>query len=170
MRLLVLSALAACVIAASAPTPTVTSQSNYDLVNNPITLIGPKLIDSSIVIVGVVVGESLRVTVNWEHPTDGLGNEDSTFFRIKASQTIRFNGGGSVAPDTYRRRRWNASTTADTFKVIKPPIGGKVTFQADSISQCRKGACSAPGGAGWGYERSFAPPAMTFIKVTVDSF
>lgn len=121
-------------------------------------------------IVASIVGDSLRVTVSWGHPIDGLGIEDSTVFRIRATRTLRFMGGGSVAPETWRRRKWLTATTADTFKLLKPAIGDSVLFSADSITQCRKGACGVPGSAGWGYFRNAAPPAMTFIKVSVDSF
>lgn len=117
-----------------------------------------------------MAGDSLRVVVAWEHPTDGGGLEDSTLFRIKASNTIRLSGGGTVTPDTWRRRRWSNKTTADTFRVLMPPLGDSILWKADSISQCRKGDCSVPGGAGWAYLRSAAPPSMTFIRVVTDTF
>jgi len=116
------------------------------------------------------VGESLRVVVAWGHPTDGLGNEDSTVFRIKSSNTIRFTGGGTLTPDTWRLRKHLPTKLADTFKLLTPPIGDSVFFNSDSIRQCRQNKCSVPGTAAWGYHRTTAPPAMTFIKVSVDSF
>lgn len=121
-------------------------------------------------ITATVAFDSLRVIVEWSHPTDGLGEEDSTVFNIKASKAIRFSGGGSVAPNTYRRRKHLASRTADTFRVTMPALGDSVIWQADSIRQCRQGACSVPGSAAWGYLRSAAPPSMTFIRVITDSF
>lgn len=138
------------------------------LENAPIRFLGPAPWDT--ITADVFALDSLRVVVSWTHPTDGGGNEDSTFFRIKATRTIRFNGGGSVGPDAWRRRMGRTVTQADTFKVLRPAIGDSVLFTADSISQCRKNLCSTPGGAGWGYKRTAAPPAMTFIRVTVDSF
>jgi hypothetical protein len=115
-------------------------------------------------------GESLRVVVAWGHPTDGLGNEDSTTFRIKASNTIRFTGGGTLTPDTWRLRKHLPTRLADTFRLLKPPIGDSVLFAADSIRQCRQNKCSVPGSSAWGYFRTVAPPSFTFIKVSVDSF
>src|SRR5688572_28503444 len=87
--------------------------------------------------------DSLRVIVNWSHPTDGLGNEDSTTFRIKASKTLRFSGGGTVTPDTWRYRKHLPTRLADTFRIAFP-VGDSVLFNADSIRQCRGGKCSAP--------------------------
>lgn len=112
--------------------------------------------------------DTLRVVVSWAHPTDGLGVEDSTTFRIKASKAIRFTGGGTVAADVWRYRKSLASRTADTFKVHLP-VGDSVFFEADSIRQCRGGKCSVPGNAVFGFKRTTAPPAMTFIQIQIDS-
>ncbi len=138
------------------------------LENAPIVYTAPAPWDT--ITADIVALDSLRVIVAWTHPNDGGGNEDSTFFRIKATRTIRFMGGGTVAPDTYRRRMGRTVTQADTFKILRPVIGDSVIFTADSISQCRMNQCSAPGSASWGYKRTAAPPSMTFIRVTTDSF
>jgi hypothetical protein len=138
------------------------------LENAPIVFTAPAPWDT--ITATVVALDSLRVVVGWTHPNDGGGNEDSTFFRIKATRTIRFMGGGTVAPDTWRRRMGRTATQADTFKILRPAIGDSVIFTADSISQCRLNQCSAPGSASWGYKRTAAPPSMTFIRVTTDSF
>lgn len=158
--------LAAAVVAAlplqTAPTPVV------GLENEPITFIGPA--PWSNITAESFAFDSLRVVVLWTHPADSLGLEDSTVFRIKATKAIRFMGGGTVAAGTWKRRNWSNKTLADTFKVLRPAIGDSVIFTADSITQFRKGAGSVPGSAAWGYQRSAAPPAMTFIRVTTDSF
>lgn len=139
------------------------------LENAPIVFLGFHRVTDTITAV-VLANDSLRVVVTWAEPADTFGVSDSTMFRIRASRTIRFMGGGTVAPETWRRRKHAAGKLADTFKVAMPGVGDSVMFRADSIQQCRRSACSVPGSAAWGYQRSAAPPAMTFIKVTVDSF
>lgn len=138
------------------------------LENAPIVYTGPA--PWATITADVVAFDSLRVVVIWDHPTDGAGNEDSTFYRIRATRRIQFQVGGAVAPETWKRRRWSNTTLADTFKVLRPAVGDSVMFTADSISQCRMGQCSTPGSAGWGYRRSAAPPPMTFIRMVTDSF
>lgn len=160
---LILAMLAALVVSSATLTQPV-----FDLADQPIVLTTHTKFDS--IRAETFAFDSLRVVVIWDHPSDGLGNEDSTFFRIRATRTLRFMGGGSVAPETWRRRRWLTTTTADTFKALRPAVGDSIIFTADSIVQCRKGECSVPGSAAWGYKRTAKPPAMTFIKVTTDSF
>jgi hypothetical protein len=138
------------------------------LENAPIVYTGPA--PWATIVADVATFDSLRIVVIWTHPADGLGNEDSTFYRIRATRRIQFQTGGAVAPETWKRRRWAANTVADTFKVLRPAIGDSVMFTADSITQCRMGQCSVPGSAAWGYQRSAAPPSMTFIRVSTDSF
>lgn len=143
-----------------------------DLENPPITMLGPSLINPNdpIQLVASVAGDSLRVVVIWSHPTDGNGNEDSTTFRIRATKPVVFTTGGSGSVNTWKRRVWSSDHLADTLKLLKPAIGDSVIFTSDSIRQWRKNSGSIPGSAGWGYRRSAAPPAITFIKTTIDSF
>lgn len=167
MKLLALGAALAVVLFGDATLPT----APQDLANAPIYHVGPTLLGTSVFhTVADVVNDSLRVVVMWGHPSDGLGNEDSTLFRIKASKPIRFMGGGTAAADQWKNRMGRTARTADTFKVAMPALGDSIMWQADSIRQCRMNACSVPGSAGWGYLRSAAPPAMTFIRIATDSF
>jgi hypothetical protein len=115
-------------------------------------------------------GDSLRVTVNWSNQPDSLGVQDSTVFRLRVTKAFRLANSNTVAANTWRRRRHLPGTTADTFRLAKPAVGDSIIFTADSITQCRRNMCSVPGSAAWGYHRTAAPPAMTFVRVSVDSF
>lgn len=139
---------------------------NFD--NPPVTLTHP-----FVTITGDIPApfDSLRVVMQWEQPTDGGGNADSTIFNFSSTKPVLFQRANfQLAANTKARRKFSGAVIADTFKLAKPAIGDSVIFTVDTIFQCRKGACSVPGSAGWGYRRSAAPPSMTFIKVTVDSF
>lgn len=139
---------------------------NFD--NPPVTLTHP-----FVTITGDIPApfDSLRVVMQWEQPTDGGGNADSTVFNFKSTKSGIFQRGNfALVAGTKARRKFGATIAADTFKLAKPAIGDSVIFTVDTIFQCRKGACSVPGSAAWGYIRSAAPPSMTFIKVSVDSF
>lgn len=116
-------------------------------------------------------GDSLRVIMQWEQPKDGLGNADSTIFTFASTKSGVFQRANfQLAANVKARRKFGPTVLADTFKLLKPAIGDSVIFTVDTIYQCRKGACSVPGSAAWGYVRTAAPPSMTFIKVSVDSF
>jgi hypothetical protein len=155
-------------IAAASPSRSAEPVELVGLENAPIVHIGPSpLVD---ITADLVAFDSLRVVVTWQHPVDSLGNEDSTSFRIKATKTIRFNGGGSVSAGAWRKRTFGPTKLADTFKVSRPLVGDSVVFTADSIVQFRAGEMSVPGSASWGYKRTAKVPAMTFDRITVDSF
>jgi hypothetical protein len=159
------------VVLIAAASPSRSTEPAVELVgleNAPIVHIGTSpLVD---ITADLVAFDSLRVVVTWKHPVDSIGLEDSTRFRIKATRAIRFNGGGSVAANTFKVRSFGPSRLADTFKVLRPMVGDSVVFQADSIVQFRAGEMSVPGSAAWGYKRTAKVPAMTFDRITVDSF
>lgn len=159
-------------------TPPTQSQAAVPISDQPVTLTHP-LMNVSMEIVntrpytGSFVGESLRVIMQWRHPTDGGGNADSTVFHFRASKAGIFaRGNFALAANVEARRKFNATVLADTFKLLKPALGDSVRFTVDTLFQCRQNACSAPGSGAttWGYFRSPAPPSMTFTRITVDSF
>lgn len=118
----------------------------------------------------VAVGDSLKVKMEWTQPTDGLGNADSTLYRLKLSKPWKFYGDTVLRSANSFVRRKRTTQTSDSLKLALA-VGDSVAFTADSIRQCRKGVCSVPGSAAFLYNRNVAPPpAMTFLKVTTDSF
>lgn len=156
--------LASCAVSAQTPIASLTDA--------PITMTGTARTQPlNSVVASEMAFDSLRVVMAWRHPTDGLGNEDSTVFKFRSTKAGVFQRGNfAVAANTKVRRKFNATVQADTFKMLKPAVGDSVMFNVDTIFQCRRGLCATPGSAAWGYKRDATPPAMTFIRVSVDSF
>ena len=136
--------------------------------------------DSTVAIPGIVYpiagvtmlpGDSLKVKLEWTQPTDGQGVADSTLYRLKLTKPWRFYSDTLLRPAGSFVKRKRTTQTTDSLKLLLAVAGDSVDFTADSIRQCRKGVCSVPGSAAFRYKRNInPPPAMTFLRVTTDSF
>lgn len=120
---------------------------------------------------GTVVGDSLKIRVDWTQPTDGKGNADSTTYRFKLSKPWKWYADTVVrAANTWVKRK-RAAQLSDSLRLLLPVEGDSVLVQADSVRQCRKAVCSVPGSFAFRFDRSpAAPPPMTFVRVVTDSF
>jgi cation transport ATPase len=116
-------------------------------------------------------GDSLKYVISWKQPPDtaALGKIDSTFYRFISSKGLTFFGStGLTTPNVAVRR--TLTGIADSFKLVKPPLGDSVTFQITNFQQCRKGDCSSPQSAGWKYRRSFAPTPASAPDIQLKEF
>ncbi len=120
---------------------------------------------------GAVTGDSLKVVVLWTQTPDSaqFGKIDSTVYKLRSSKPAVFYGGTAFPANTDVRHVKDAVSFADSFKLARPAPGDSAVFQVKGFVQCRKGDCSVPGGAGFQYRSTFAPPAATVsgTKVTV---
>jgi len=110
---------------------------------------------------GALAGDSLKVVILWKQAEDSAKNGpvDSTVYTIRSSKPAAFFGGAALAANTDQRRAKGATAFADSFKLARPSPGDSAVFQVKNFVQCRKGDCSIPGGAGFQYKATFAPPA-----------
>jgi hypothetical protein len=116
-----------------------------------------------------LTSDSLRFVVAWKQPTDGMGNADSTVFRIVITKDSRWYAKDSVVitASTNQRRRYTTQL-ADSLKMAKPAMGDSVSVTISGFIQCRKGDCSNPGGAAAGYRTTWAPvPSGPSLRSTV---
>ena len=118
----------------------------------------------------VVANDSLKVKLNWTQPTDGFGNADSTLYRIKVNKPWVLYGDTVIrAANTWVRRK-RTTQLSDSLKLSRGLPGDTIQFNADSIRQCRKGACSVPGSAAFQSIRPINPPTPVTFQVVTDSF
>lgn len=114
--------------------------------------------------------DSLKVKFSWAQPSDGLGNADSTTFRLRLSKPWRtYASTTTKSAGTWYHVSHTTAELADSLKLALGTPGDSVIFDADSIRQCRKGACSIPGSASFRYVRPVNPPPMTFLQIVTDS-
>jgi len=130
----------------------------------------PKPMVTGVSSVAFAGGDSMKVKLTWTQPTDGFGVVDSTLYRIKISKAWKWYGDTLLrAANTWVRRK-RTTQLSDSLKLSRGLPGDSVVFNADSIRQCRKGACSVPGSAAFRDIRPINPPAPMTVQVVTDSF
>lgn len=130
----------------------------------------PKPLNPHLTATPVALNDSLKVKLVWTQPTDGFGNADSITYRLKISKPWIIYGDTIVRQVNVWVKRKRTTQLADSLKLSRGLPGDTVTFQADSIRQCRKGVCSVPGSAAFQSIRPLNPPPPTSFQVVTDSF